>query len=69
MTLQLYDQHLYTLDVALATVVHWNECVNRAAILEQGSPSSLMHQRQCRQRTNANKITINRHECDSDYFI
>jgi len=53
-----------TLDVALATAVHWNESVNRAAILEQGSPSTSMHQRQCRHRSNGNKITINHHECD-----
>ena len=63
----LYPEVNYTVvrvDVTLATAVHWNEYVNSSAILEQGSPSSLMHQRQCRQRSNGNKITINRHECD-----
>jgi len=55
---------IYILDVTLATAVHWNECVNRATILEQGSFSTLLHQRQCRQRSNGNKIPINHHEWD-----
>jgi len=45
----------------------WNECVNRAAILKQGSPSTLMHQ--CRQRPNGNKMTINHHEWDFSHFF
>jgi len=59
-----------TLDLTLATAVHWNECVNRAAILKQGSPSTLMHQHQCsRHRSNGNKITMNHHECDFSCFF